>query len=214
MLKILPRFMRSVFNGRTTDWAKKDLKEVHEIHLESQIDPLYAKLKYRWQHPLELKKQYKLRREEREKKIIPLPESDGKLVIHSEKPVESVILPRDDQLFAVLKIAGLQYKVTKDDTIIAEKLPYDIGTQVVFDSVLLLGTPQYTIIGRPLISDAKVYVTVEQQALSRKIIVFKKKRRKGYKKNKGHRQEITILRVDKIEHEIKDKPAHIFLPIR
>lgn len=214
MLRIPLRFMRSVFTNRTSEWAKKDWKEVNEIHLENQIDPLYAKIKYRWQHPLELKKQYRERKKIRESSIVPVTDQESKLVVHSFSPVENVVLPRDDQIFAVIKIAGLQYKVTKDDTIIAEKLPYDIGTQVVFDSVMMIGTPQFTVIGRPVIGDAKVYVTVEQQSLSEKLIVFKKKRRKGYKKNKGHRQELTILRVDKIEHDIKEKTADLFLPIR
>ena len=96
----------------------------------------------------------------------------------------------------------------------AEKLPYDIGTQIVFDTVMLVGTPLFTLIGRPIISEAKVYVTVEQQTLSQKLIVFKKKRRKGYTKNRGHRQEVTILRVDKIEHNLAEKNAELFLPIR
>ncbi|OMJ93758.1 hypothetical protein SteCoe_3202 [Stentor coeruleus] len=214
MLRIPLRFMRSLFANRTTEWAKKDWKEVNEIHQESQIDPLYRKMKYKWQHPLELKKQYRERREEREKSLEKVPSQEGKLVIHSVTPIESVALPRDDQIFAVLKISGFQYKVTKDDLVMSEKLPYDIGQQIVFETVMLLGTPQYTLIGRPVVSNARVYATVEQQTLSDKIIVFKKKRRKGYKKNKGHRQEITILRVDKIEHEIKDQPASLFLPIR
>jgi large subunit ribosomal protein L21 len=214
MFKASIRFMRSVFANRTTEWAQKDSKEALEIHLESQKNILYTKLKYKWQHPLELKKKYKERRIEREKNIEPMPSQDSKLVIHSTTPVDSIALPRDDQIFVVFKIAGLQYKVTKDDTIIAQKLPYDIGTQISFDSVMLLGTPQYTLIGRPVINDAKVFVTVEQQTLSDKVIVFKKKRRKGYKKNRGHRQELTILRVDKIEHEIQNKPAQLLLPIR
>lgn len=214
MFKASIRFMRSVFANRTTEWAQKDSKEALEIHLESQKNILYTKLKYKWQHPLELKKKYKERRIEREKNIEPMPSQDSKLVIHSTTPVDSIVLPRDDQIFVVFKIAGLQYKVTKDDTIIAQKLPYDIGTQISFDSVMLLGTPQYTLIGRPVINDAKVFVTVEQQTLSDKVIVFKKKRRKGYKKNRGHRQELTILRVDKIEHEIQNKPAQLLLPIR
>lgn len=214
MLRIPLRFMRSLFANRTTEWAKKDWKEVNEIHQESQIDPLYRKIKYNWQHPLELKKQYRERRQEREKNLEKVPSQEGKLVIHSVTPIESVALPRDDQIFAVLKISGFQYKVTKDDLVISEKLPYDIGQQIVFDTVMLLGTPQYTLIGRPVVTNARVYATIEQQTLSDKIIVFKKKRRKGYKKNKGHRQDITILRVDKIEHEIKDQPASLFLPIR
>jgi large subunit ribosomal protein L21 len=214
MIKLQLRFMRSLFANRTSDWAKRDWKEVNEIHQESQIDPLYLKLKYRWQHPLELKKQYRARRAEREQSISPQPAQESKLVVHSFSPISQVTLPRDDQIFAVFKISGFQYKATKDDQIIAEKLPHEIGTQVVFDDVLLVGTPMYTIIGRPIVGNAKVYVTVEQHMLSQKVIVFKKKRRKGYKKNMGHRQEMTILRVDKIEHDIAGTSASLFLPIR
>ena len=214
MLRIPLRLMKSVFANRVNEWATKDWKEVNDIHLESQISPLYTKLKYQWQHPLELKKQYRERKKIREEAISPAVEQPSKLVLHSFTPLESVDLPRDDQIFAVIKIAGLQYKVTKDDTIMAEKLPYDIGTQIVFDTVMLVGTPLFTLIGRPIISEAKVYVTVEQQTLSQKLIVFKKKRRKGYTKNRGHRQEVTILRVDKIEHNLAEKNAELFLPIR
>lgn len=63
---------------------------------------------------------------------------------------------------------------------------------------MMIGTPSYTSIGRPYVDTARVIVTVEEQSLSNKIIIFKKKRRKGYQKNMGHRQKLTVLRVDAI----------------
>jgi large subunit ribosomal protein L21 len=213
MLRIPVRLMRSAFLGRESEWAKKDFDEVRSIHMEDQIPREYVRMKYLWQHPLELKQKYKERRKLREAEIQKIQEQESKTVLHSFKPLDAIPMPRDDQIFAILTIAGTQYKVTKDDSVLAEKLEYDIGTQVVFDNVALVGTPQYTIIGRPRVDSAKVYATVEQQVFTDKVIVFKKKRRKGYKKNFGHRQEATILRVDKIEHEINSK-CDLLLPVR
>ena len=165
MLRIPLRFMRKVFTNRESPWAKKDHDEAISIHAEDQIDPLYRKLNYQWRHALELKQNYRERRLEREKSLEKIPEQESKLVVHSFAPSPTVVLPRDDQLFAVLKISGLQHKVTKDDTVIIDKLPYDIGTQIVFDTVMLIGTPLYTVIGRPVIGEARVYASVEQQTL-------------------------------------------------
>jgi hypothetical protein len=63
------------------------------------------------------------------------------------------------------------------------------------DKVLLIGTKTETAIGTPILESAKVYATVEEQAKSEKVIVFKKKRRKNYRRFKGHRQQITTLRI-------------------
>lgn len=204
----------SAFKDRKTDWSAKDFKEARSIHDEIQFNKTYQKLQHDWQHPLKLKEAYKARRAERDSKIKPMPEEESKLVIHSEQPVETVAQPREDQIFAVIRLAGLQYKITKDDLIIAEKLPYEVGTQIVLDSVMLVGTPSYTLIGRPLVEKSLVYLTVEEQTLSEKLIVFKKIRRHRYKKQNGHRQELTMLRVDKIEHEVGDKPASLFIPVK
>ncbi|CAG9331570.1 unnamed protein product [Blepharisma stoltei] len=203
----------AAFEGRDTEWSRKDLKEASEIHQEVQQDRTLQKLMHAWKHPLKLKQEYKARRVERESKIPPMPEQESKLVVHSQVPITSVATPRDDQIFAVVRLAGLQYKVTKNDLIIAEKLPYEVGQQFTLDSVMLVGTPSYTLIGRPLVEKAQVYMTVEEQTLSEKLIVFKKIRRKHYKKQKGHRQELTILRVEKIEHEVEDKQASLFIPV-
>ena len=66
-------------------------------------------------------------------------------------------------MFAVLKIYNMQYKVTKDDRVMVEKLEYDVGQQIEFEEVLLVGTKDYTCIGRPTVKKAKILATVEEQ---------------------------------------------------
>jgi large subunit ribosomal protein L21 len=80
---------------------------------------------------------------------------------------------------------------------IAELSP---GDTFVFDKVLLVGTNEYTSIGRPYVGSCKVLATIEENTLSDKVIVFKKKRRKGYQNNAGHRQELTQVRILKVIH--------------
>ena len=66
-------------------------------------------------------------------------------------------------MFAVLKIHNMQYKVTKDDRVMVEKLEYDVGQQIEFEEVLLVGTKDYTCVGRPTVKKAKILATVEEQ---------------------------------------------------
>lgn len=111
----------------------------------------------------------------------------------------------DEETFAVVNISGFQYKVMKDDVILANYLEgYDINQQLVFDGVLLVGTKEYTLVGRPFVSSAKVYATVEEQTETDKLVVFKKRRRKTYQKTMHFRHLVTVLRVDKIEVQIDD----------
>ena len=70
-----------------------------------------------------------------------------------------------------------------------------VGTTIEFEDVLLVGTKTQTIVARPVIPRAKVVATVEEQTRDKKIIVFKKKKRKGYKKKQGHRSYITSMRI-------------------
>ena len=100
--------------------------------------------------------------------------------------------------FAVLELGGTQYKVAPDDAICVEKLPVAVGEVVAYDRVLLVGSADATVIGSPYVRDAVVEVRVEEQALADKVIVFKKKRRKGYRRWKGHRAPLTVLRVASI----------------
>jgi len=99
----------------------------------------------------------------------------------------------------VLELAGIQYKVAKDDIIACEKLPVAVGQKIRTHRILLVGERDGTILGSPLIAGASVDLTVEEQAVAEKEIVFKKKRRKGYRRWKGHRQRLTLLRIGSIE---------------
>lgn len=100
--------------------------------------------------------------------------------------------------FAVVYLAGHQFKVAEGDVIVSEKVEGEVGSQIRIADVLLLGSKEQTVIGRPLIDGASVLATIEEQTLNAKDIIFKKKRRKTYERKTGHRQPITVLRVDKV----------------
>jgi large subunit ribosomal protein L21 len=190
-------------------WQNQDRVEATKIHTEQQLPRVYQERQHEWQNALKKKAEYRVRREEREAQIVPATEQVPKLVLHNN--MQEVPTPLDHQVFAVVALAGLQYKVTKDDVLKVEKLPYDVGTQFVVDRVMLVGTPWYTLLGRPMVTKAKVYLSVEEHMKSEKLLVFKKKRRKGYQKSMGHRQQLTVLRVDKIEHVVEGNEA-VLLP--
>ncbi len=135
---------------------------------------------------------------------MPPADQEEKLVVH--QPLLPVDLhPRDEELFAIVNINGFQYKVVKDDVVLANYLEgYDINDQIVFDGVLLVGGKDFTLLGRPLVRSAKVYATVEEQTNTEKTIVFKKKRRKTYQKTMHFRHLITVLRIDKIEYQVHE----------
>lgn len=155
-------------NGR----RKTGKKSIYPFRKSNRSSLHETKLQMRY--PLELKKQHWEWKKICEKIIFPSSERPSKLVVHSFTPLESVALPRDDQVFTVLKISGLQYKVTKDDTINGWGITLLYLVHRLYSISDDLGTPQFTVIVRPIISEAKVYVTVEQQALSQTLIVFKK----------------------------------------
>lgn len=105
----------------------------------------------------------------------------------------------EDKIFAVFEFQGRQHKVTKDDLVMLDKSSLlKVGDTVFFEKILLIGSASSTAVGRPYISSAKVVGTVEEQSSTEKVIVFKKRRRKGYQKNMGHREEIVMVRIDKI----------------
>jgi len=105
-----------------------------------------------------------------------------------------IVPPRN--LFAVVAVGPHQFKVTTDDVIYVEKLKtVDVNDKVVLPAVLLLGSRAETVLGRPHVPGAAVLAAVEQQTRDAKLIVFKKKRRKNYRRSKGHRQELTMLRI-------------------
>ena len=101
-------------------------------------------------------------------------------------------------MFAVIRTGGKQYRVAKDDTIVVEKLAGDPGTMVELSEVLMIGSGKSASIGSPLVDKAAVFAEVVKQSRADKIIVFKKPRRKNYRRKNGHRQDITVLKVTDI----------------
>ena len=101
-------------------------------------------------------------------------------------------------MFAVVSIGGHQYKVSEGDEIYVNRLAKNEGDKVTFDEVLLVENDGDTKVGSPTIASASINATILGHSKADKVIVFKKKRRKGYRKKNGHRQSITKIKVDAI----------------
>jgi large subunit ribosomal protein L21 len=101
-------------------------------------------------------------------------------------------------MYAIIKTGGKQYRVSPGQTVRVEKLDGAVGDSVEFNEVLLLGGETETQIGTPLVGGAAVAAEIVDQGKAKKIIVFKKKRRKGYHKKQGHRQLFTALKITEI----------------
>jgi large subunit ribosomal protein L21 len=99
---------------------------------------------------------------------------------------------------AVIKTGGKQYRVTSGDKLKIEKLTADVGSEVVFDQVLMVGGDGEMKVGAPLLSGASVKATVLAQARGDKIRIFKMRRRKHYRKSQGHRQYFTEVQISSI----------------
>lgn len=98
-------------------------------------------------------------------------------------------------MYAIIKTGGKQYRVSEGDTLRVEKLEGEAGAKVSLDQVLLVGGAGETKIGAPLVAGAVVEAEITRQAKAKKVIIFKKNRRKGYHKKQGHRQRFTQLRI-------------------
>jgi len=98
-------------------------------------------------------------------------------------------------MYAVIKTGGKQYKVSKDDIISVEKLSEDSGKKVKLNEVLVISDKGKPIIGDPLIKGASVEAEILEQTRSKKITIFKKKRRQNYRRKQGHKQLITNLKI-------------------
>ncbi len=101
-------------------------------------------------------------------------------------------------VFAVIKTGGKQYKVAPGEVLRVEKLLGEPGDTVELSEVLLVAGEGEPRVGTPLVEGARVKATILEQGRSKKIIVFKKKRRKNYKRKRGHRQYYTVLRIEEI----------------
>jgi large subunit ribosomal protein L21 len=101
-------------------------------------------------------------------------------------------------MFAVLNTGGKQYKVSQGDLIKVEKLENDVGDKVTLSQVLMVGQGEDVEVGSPYVSNCEITGEVVEQGKGAKIIVFKKKRRKGYRRKNGHRQRFTQLKITEI----------------
>lgn len=98
-------------------------------------------------------------------------------------------------MFAVVKTGGKQYRVEKGSVIKVEKLEANVGENFKLSDVLMLGKDGKVTIGTPFVANATVEAQVLSQIKDKKVLIFKKKRRHNYRRKKGHRQNLTILKI-------------------
>jgi large subunit ribosomal protein L21 len=122
-----------------------------------------------------------------------LPKSRPRMLLRSEPGGT-----RERTMFAVIKTGGKQYKVAAEDEITVMLLPGEAGAQIVFDEVLALFDGATNHVGLPLVAGASVVGEIVEQARGPKVYAFKKRRRKNSKRKRGHKQDLTIVRVTSI----------------
>ena len=103
-------------------------------------------------------------------------------------------------MYAIVSSGGKQYKVQKDEILRVEKISGDIGAPVSFDKVLMFSDGENVNIGQPVLENVSVNGHIVEQDKAKKIIVFKYKRRKRYRRKQGHRQQYTAIKIDSIEN--------------
>ena len=188
----------------STFFKNLDEKSRHSMAWAMNTNKEYEKIVKQWKVPFEKKQLKKAQRELREADREPVAHQDAVVYVHSaEKGV--TLPPHPDDVFAIVRIKGQQTKVLVNDLIRVQKLDFEVGSQIMIEDILMVGTPDYTALGRPSIENAMVFATIEEEAQCEKAIIFKKRRRKGYQKTLGHRQNIMVLRIDRIEHDLTEE---------
>ena len=102
-------------------------------------------------------------------------------------------------MYAVVSTGGKQYKVQQGETLRIEKIPGEVGSKVTFDRVLMVADGENVRVGQPVLEKAAVQASIVEQDKAKKILVFKYKRRKRYRRKNGHRQPFTAIRIEGIE---------------
>jgi len=114
-------------------------------------------------------------------------------------------------MYALVKTGGKQYRVAKDDTILVERIAAEEGAEVILNDIVMLGDGDKVTIGTPTVDGAAVSATVLRQTRGPKIIIFRRKRRKNHRRTQGHRQDLTLLKINDIAEDAKKlapaKPA-------
>lgn len=107
--------------------------------------------------------------------------------------------PKITKMYAIVEIQGNQFKVKKNSSIVVNRMAVEEGESVEFDRILLVDNDGEVKVGKPMLEGAKVTASVVKHLRGEKVIVFKKKRRKGHQKKNGHRQDLTQLQIEGIE---------------
>jgi large subunit ribosomal protein L21 len=105
---------------------------------------------------------------------------------------------RSATMYAVIKTGGKQYRVSPGEKLKVEQMPADVGAEVVLDQVLMVGEGESVRLGQPTLAGATVKATVVRHGRGDKVLIFKMRRRKHYRKQQGHRQNYTELKIDSI----------------
>eukprot|EP01119_Soliformovum_irregulare_P009093 TRINITY_DN22226_c0_g1_i1.p1 TRINITY_DN22226_c0_g1~~TRINITY_DN22226_c0_g1_i1.p1 ORF type:complete len:340 (+),score=98.71 TRINITY_DN22226_c0_g1_i1:152-1021(+) len=163
-----------------------------------------------WRKPKPWEKDYVKKLKEREDLVLgsfpAVPPSDHQIATEAlNKEIED--LPKlnpptiEEEAFAVVQVSGAQYKVMKGDLIMVHKLEgVPVGSEIVLPKILLVATKSWTAIGTPVLK-ARVHATVEEQARTAKAIIFKKKRRKNYRRYNTDRHPFTMMRIGDIKFD-------------
>jgi large subunit ribosomal protein L21 len=112
-------------------------------------------------------------------------------------------------MYAVIKTGGKQYKVSAGEKLKVEQIPADVGTEIVIDQVLAVGSGEQLAVGSPLVSGATVSATILSHGRGDKVRIFKMRRRKHYQKHQGHRQNFTELFIGKIASDMGETSAEV-----
>lgn len=112
-------------------------------------------------------------------------------------------------MYAVIETGGKQYRVQEGDVITVEKLNVSAGDDITFDKVLLLNDGEKVQVGTPIVESAKVFGTVVENGKGEKVIIFKYKSKKDYRKKQGHRQPYTMIKIESLSAEGKPAPKKV-----
>ena len=102
-------------------------------------------------------------------------------------------------MYAIVEISGKQYRVSKGDTIKVSSQDWKIGDRVKLDQVLLMDTGKNVTVGTPTVAGASVTTEILEHNRDKKLLIYKKKRRKGYQRKNGHRQGYTLLKINNLQ---------------
>ena len=112
-------------------------------------------------------------------------------------------------MYAIVEISGKQYRVSKGDTIKVSSQDWKIGDQVKLDQVLLTDTGKNVAVGTPTVAGASVTIEILEHNRDKKLLIYKKKRRKGYQRKNGHRQGYTLLKINNLQATVTKKVKKI-----